>query len=347
MAKAEAVSFSLAEIAARLGGDVLGDGETRIHRVAPLPAAGMGDISFLSNPKFAAALETTAASALILSPAAASGFSGPRIVTANPYAYYARVTTLLNPLDIRFTGVDASAILRSPVPDSCRIGPHVTIGEDVVLGEDVVIHAGCVIGDGVHIGDGTLLYPNVVIYHDCVLGKRAIVHAGTVIGSDGFGFAPDGREWIKIPQIGRVLVGDDVEFGANCAVDRGALEDTVIGDGCKLDNQVHIAHNCKIGPRSVLAGCVGIAGSTTLGEHCIVGGASIISGHLEIVADTMISGGTSVIKSIRKPGVYTSVFPLDEHEDWIRNASHIRRLSKMADKISELEKKLKELEARG
>lgn len=347
MAGAAAVSFSLAEIAARLGGDVLGDGEARIHRVAPLPTAGEGDISFLANPKFAGALATTAASALILTPAAASGFYGPRIITANPYAYYARVTALLNPVHVGFSGIDASAVLRSPVPASCTIGPHVTIGESVIIGENVVLHAGCVIGDGVSVGDDSLLYPNVTIYHDCVVGKRAIIHAGTVIGSDGFGFAPDGKDWIKIPQIGRVIVGDDVEFGANCAVDRGALEDTVIGDGCKLDNQVHIAHNCKIGARTALAGCVGIAGSTTLGEHCIVGGGSLISGHLELAPDTMISGGTTVIKSIRKSGVYTSVFPLDEHEDWIRNASHIRRLSKMADKISELEKKLKEVETRG
>lgn len=347
MPRAAAISLSLAEIAARLGGDVLGDGETRIHRVAPLPTAGAGDISFLSNPKFAGALATTAASALILTPAAADGFSGARIITANPYAYYARVTALLNPVHVGFSGIDASAVLRSPVPASCKIGPHVTIGKSVVIGENVVLHAGCVIGDGASIGDDSLLHPNVTIYHDCRVGKRAIIHAGTVIGSDGFGFAPDGKDWIKIPQIGRVIVGDDVEFGANCAVDRGALEDTVIGDGCKLDNQVHIAHNCKIGARTVLAGCVGIAGSTTLGEHCIVGGGSLISGHIELAPDTMISGGTTVIKSIRKSGVYTSVFPLDEHEDWIRNASHIRRLSKMADKISELEKKLKEIETRG
>ena len=347
MTREATVSFSLAEIAARLGGDVLGDGEIRIHRVAPLTTAGEGEISFLSNPKFAAALATTGASALILAPAAAPGFAGPRIVTANPYAYYARVAALLNPPQLGFSGVDASAVLRSPVPASCSVGPHVTIGKSVVIGENVVLHAGCVIGDGVEIGDGSLLYPNVTVYHDCIIGKRAIIHAGAVIGSDGFGFAPDGKDWVKIPQIGRVLIGDDVELGANSAVDRGALEDTVIGDGCKLDNQVHVAHNCRIGSRSVIAGCAGIAGSTSLGEHCIVGGAAMISGHLSLAPDTVISGGTTVIKSIRKPGVYTSVFPLDDHEAWIHNASHIRRLAKMADKISELEKKLKELEVRG
>lgn len=344
---AAVISYSLAEIAARLGGDVLGDGEIRIERVAPLPTAGAGEISFLSNPKFADSLQTTAAAAVILTPGAAAGFDGPRIVTANPYAYYARVTALLNPLLVSFSGVDPTAVIRSPVPASCRIGPHVSIGESVTIGENVVFHAGCVIGDGAEIGEGALLHPNVTIYHDCVIGQRAIIHSGTVIGSDGFGFAPEGKNWTKIPQIGRVVVGDDVEFGANCAVDRGALEDTVIGDGCKLDNQVHIAHNCRIGANTVLAGCVGIAGSTTLGEHCIVGGGSLISGHLELAPDTVVSGGTTVIKSIRKAGVYTSVFPLEEHEGWIRNASHIRRLSKMADKISELEKKLKEIEARG
>ncbi|UCV17661.1 UDP-3-O-(3-hydroxymyristoyl)glucosamine N-acyltransferase [Ferribacterium limneticum] len=334
-------TYTLADIAAQLGGDVLGDPQTRVSRVAPLVSAAEGEITFLANPKFRSQLATSKASAVILRPDAADEFVGARIVTGNPYAYYARVTALLNPQSVGFIGIHASAVLESAVPASVVIGPNVVIGRGVTLGENVAIHAGCVIGDGVSIGDGSVLYPNVVVYYGCRIGYGCILHSGAVIGADGFGFAPDGQSWVKIPQIGGVVVGNDVEIGANTTVDRGALEDTVVGDGCKIDNLVHVGHNCRIGANSVLAGCTGVAGSTVFGEHCIVGGAGMISGHLNIVGDTTISGGSTVMKSIMKPGVYTSVQPLDTHEDWLRNASHIRRLAKLADRVAELEKKLK------
>lgn len=335
-------SLTLAEIAAQLGGDLLGDGDIRIHRVATLAGASEGEIAFLANPKYRAQLQATRAAAVILGADAAAGFDGPRIVAANPYAYYARVAALLNPVAVSFSGVHPSAVLESEVPASAAIGALVSIGRNVCLGENVVIHPGCVIGDGVSVGSGSVLYPNVTVYHGCVLGQRVIVHSGTVIGADGFGFAPEGRLWIKIPQIGVVRIGDDVEIGANTTIDRGALEDTVIGDGCKIDNLVQIAHNCRIGANSVLAGCVGIAGSTTLGEHCVVGGAGMIAGHLDLAAGTTVSAGTLVMKSIKETGRYTGVFPLDTHDDWVRNAAHIRRLSKLAERVSELERLLKE-----
>lgn len=335
--------FTLADIAAQLGGDVLGDAQTRVSRIAPLDAAGPGDISFLSSRKYRNLLQTTSAAAVILAPDAAEAFAGPRIVTGNPYAYYARLAGLMNPPMHGFDGVHVSASLASQVPLSAAIGAGVSIGRDVVIGERVVLYPGCVVQDGAAIGDDSVLYPNVSVYHGCQIGQRAIIHSGAVIGSDGFGFAPDGMDWVKIPQLGIVRIGDDVEIGANSAVDRGTLSDTVIGDGCKIDNLVHIAHNCQIGARTVLAGCTGIAGSTTLGEHCIVGGAGMISGHLNIAGGTTVSGGSLVMKNILKPGVYTSVFPLDTHDEWLRNASHIRRLSKLADRISELEKKLEKI----
>ena len=341
------VSFTLAEIAARLGGDVLGDSQTRIAQVASVGKAEEGDITFLSNPKFRSQLASCKASAVILRAEAAEDFGGARIVTANPYAYYARVATLLNPYCAGFSGVHPTAVTESTVPESAAVGPHVVIGKGVVLGENVVLNAGCVIGDGVCIGDGTVLHPRVTVYYDCQIGARCIIHSGTVIGSDGFGFAPDGQDWVKIPQIGRVLIGNDVEIGANTAIDRGALDDTIIGDGCKFDNLVHLAHNCVVGKNSVLAGCVGVAGSTEFGEHCVVGGAAMISGHLNLAAGTTISGGSTLMKSIAKPGVYTSVFPIDSHDEWLRNASHIRRLSKLADRISELEKILKQKDIEG
>ena len=343
MAGHEGFALKLSEIAAQLGGDVLGDRQTLVRRVATLASAGAGDIAFLANRKYRGQLQSTQATAVILAPAVADEFSGPRIVTANPYAYYARVATLLNPMRQGFSGIHPSAVVASALPASAAVGSHVSIGKGVVLGEGVVVHPGCVIGDDVVIGDGSVLYPNVTVYHGCRIGKRAIIHSGAVIGADGFGFAPDGKDWIKIPQIGAVLVGDDVEIGANTTVDRGALDDTVIGDGCKIDNLVQIAHNCNIGANSVLAGCTGIAGSVTLGEHCIVGGAGMISGHVTLAPGTTISGGSLVMKSIKQPGLYTSVFPLDNHEDWVRNAAHIRRLSHLAERVSELEKKLKEM----
>jgi UDP-3-O-[3-hydroxymyristoyl] glucosamine N-acyltransferase len=273
----------------------------------------------------------------------ADEFSGPRIVAANPYAYYARVASLLNPVTQGFSGIHPSAVVSSALSASVAVGSYVSIGRGVTLGERVVIHPGCVIGDEVVIGDDSVLYPNVTIYNGCHIGKRAIIHSGAVIGADGFGFAPDGRDWIKIPQIGAVVIGDDVEIGANTTVDRGALDDTVIGDGCKIDNLVQVAHNCNIGAYSVLAGCTGIAGSVTLGEHCIVGGAGMISGHVTLAPGTTISGGSLVMKNITQPGLYTSVFPIDSHDEWVRNAAHIRRLSHLAERVSELEKKLKEI----
>ena len=334
------MTLTLAEIAAQLGGDVLGDAQTRISRVAPIGTAGEGDIAFLANPKFRKELQTCKASAMILRPDVADEFAGASILTANPYAYYARVVRLLNPVAAGSGSVHPSAVLESVVPAGVSVGPNAHVGKDVVIGDRVVIHAGCVIGDGAEIGAGTLLYPNVMVYHGCQVGERCIVHAGAVVGADGFGFAPDGQSWVKIPQVGRVVIGDDVEIGANTTIDRGALDDTVVEDGCKIDNLVHIGHNCRIGRNSVIAGCAGIAGSTVFGEHCIVGGAAMISGHLNIVGGTIISGGTTVMKSILKPGVYTSNFPLDTHEEWLRNASHIRRLAKLAERVQELEKKL-------
>ena len=233
------------------------------------------------------------------------------------------------------------------MPASVSIGAQVSVGQGVSIGENVVIHPGCVIGDGVTLGADTVLYPNVTVYAGCQLGQRVIVHSGTVIGADGFGFAPDGGRWLKIPQIGRVIIGDDVEIGANTSIDRGALDDTIIGNGCKLDNQIQIGHNCVIGEHSVIAGCVGIAGSTRLGKGCMLGGAAMILGHLEIADGTIISPGSMVMKSITKAGKYTALFPLEEHGNWLRNAAHVRQLASLAERVRELEKKLEQNKTEG
>lgn len=337
--------LQLTEIVARLGGSLEGDGSVVVTQVGTLASAGAGQIAFLTNPKYRQQLQSTRAAAVIVPPQFASDTSLPRIVHQNAYAYYARVVALLNPQGSRIAGVHPSAVVDSKVPSSASIGANVVIGADVVIGENVTVSPGCVIGDGVSIGDDSLLYPNSVIYHHCVIGRRAVIQAGAVIGSDGFGFAKEGECWIKIPQIGRVIIGDDVEVGANTSIDRGALDDTVIGNGVKLDNQIQIAHNVVIGDHSALAGCVGVAGSTKIGRRCTVGGAGMIIGHLDIADDVHISAGTMVTKSLHKPGQYTSIFPLEAHEDWLHNAAQIKRLAKLAERVSELEKKLEQMEA--
>ena len=335
------VSLSLADIAARLGGDVLGDRQTLIYQVGTLLSAGAGEIGFLANLKYKSQLQTTKASAVIVSPDFADAIDLPRIVTRNPYAYYARLATLLNPCRQRAFGIHSTAHSASVLPPSASIGPNASIGFDVILGENVVIHAGCVIADKVKIGDGSVLFPNVSVYAGCEIGARAIIDSGAVIGADGFGFAPDAGQWVKIPQIGRVVIGDDVEIGASTTVDRGSLDDTLIGDGCKLDNQIQIGHNCVIGKHCVIAACAAVAGSVTLEDNVIVGGAAMIAGHVRIASGVVISGGSLVMKNITRPGQYTSVFPLEEHSHWLHNAAQIRHLAKLAERVSDLEKILK------
>lgn len=335
--------LSLNEIAARLGGDVLGNGEIRVFQVASLSSAGPGQISFLAQSKYRAQLQETGASAVILPSGFAQATELPRIVAGNPYAYYARVVALLNPGASPEAGVHPTAHCASGVPASATVGAGVSIGHGVELGERVVIHPGCVLGDGVRIGEGSVLYPRVVVYEGCVIGRNAVIHSGAVIGADGFGFAPDEGRWVKIPQIGIVRIGDDVEIGANTSVDRGALDDTVIGDGCKLDNQIQIGHNCIIGDHTAIAGCVGIAGSTKIGRGCMLGGAAMILGHLEIADGTTISPGSMVMKSITKAGKYTALFPLEEHDRWLHNAAQVRHLARMAERLSCVEERLDKL----
>jgi len=338
-------AYSLREIAARFGGELLGDGDVRISRISSLASAQRGDLSFLADSKYRSLLDKTDASALLLSPQERDLTSLPRIVTDNPYAYFARVSALLNPPATTQVGVDASAVVdaSSTLPASVSIGANAVIGRDVKLGENVVIGPGCIIGDGVAIGAGSWLYANVTIYHGCVMGKNCLLHAGTVIGADGFGYAEDNGTWVKIPQIGRVIIGDDVEIGANTTVDRGALDDTVIEDGVKLDNLIMVAHNCHIGAHTVIAGCTGIAGSAKIGRHCKIGGAAMIHGHLEIADGVTVSGGTFISRSVHAKDVYTSVMPFMPHHNWLKNASQLRHLDKLSERIKQLETELAKL----
>lgn len=341
--KFPAVTLRLDQIVARLGGELVGAGDTVISRIAPLESAGPGELAFLANPKYRHHLATTRA-VVIMAPPAADGLTAA-ILTAQPYLYYARVAQLLNPPPAPEPGIHSSAVVEGEVAASASIGPNVWIGAAAAIGEGVVIAANCSIGAGVRIGDDSRLAANVAIYPGSRLGARCLVHSGAVIGADGFGFAreADGA-WVKIPQVGRVLIGDDVEIGAGTTIDRGALGDTVIADGVKLDNQIQIAHNVQIGAHTAIAGCVGIAGSTVIGARCTLGGAAMIIGHLRIADDVSVTAGTLVAKSILKAGTYCGGVPFLEHGDWLRNFSRLRHLDAMADKIRALEQRLAALE---
>jgi len=304
--------FTLAQIASRLGGRVAGDPQTLIRQVGSLDGAAAGEITFFNSGKLRSRLSQTRASAVILAPDSEKLTQLPRILAENPYAYFARVSQLFNPVVLQPPGVHASAV----VAPSAKLGKGVSIGPGCVVGEEVVI------------GDGSCLYPRVVIYPKCMIGKRVVVHAGVVIGADGFGIARDEDRWVKIPQIGGVRIGDDVEIGANTTIDRGALDDTLIEEGVKIDNQVQIGHNVRIGAHSAIAGCVGIAGSALIGRHCTIGGAAMIHGHITIADRVHVSAGTLISRSLAKAGTYTGIYPFDEHDAWKRSAARLRRLAK-------------------
>ena len=350
ISRAERHGITLGDLAARLGGELIGDPAIVVRRVATLESAGEGDLAFLSNPRYAAQLANCQAAAVILKPAQREASDRPRILTADPYLYFARAAQLLNPPAVATPGIHPRATVMSELPASVSVAAGAVIEEEVELGEGVIVGANCFIGRGSRIGAHSRLYPNVTIYADCVVGRNAILHAGVVIGADGFGFAREADgSWVKIPQTGRVVIGDDVEIGANTTIDRGALDDTVIESGVKLDNLIQIAHNVRIGEKTIMAGCAGVAGSAQIGKRCMIGGQAGISGHLKIADDVVVSAWTLVAKSINKPGVYTSNLPLQSHADWVRNFSHLRHLdthfSTFADRIRALEQRLDDPES--
>jgi len=316
--------LTLAQIATQLGGRVAGDPGVLIRQVGSLERAGSGQIAFLANPKYRSRLGATGASAVILGAEAEDYTALPRIVCDQPYLYFARVSQLFNPRTTQAAGVHATA----SVAPGAKLGARVSIGP------------GCAVGEGAEIGDDSCLYPGVVVYPGCRIGPRAIIHSGAVIGADGFGIASDAGRWVKIPQIGGVLIGADVEIGANTTIDRGALDDTVIGDGVKLDNQIQIGHNCRIGAHTAMAGCAGIAGSTEIGEHCSIGGGAIVLGHLTICDHVTVSAATVISRSIRKPGTYTGMYPADDHESWARNTAIVRHLAELMERVRVLEKRI-------
>lgn len=341
----------LGDLVESLGGELIGDPGIAITGIAPLDAASASHITFLSNPRLRSGAAQTRASALILSAKDHSeiggAYTGAVVLTDNPYAYYARAAQFFAarsapPLE---PGIHPSAVIdaSAKIAATAVIGPNVTIDAGAVVGEHCVIGAGCVIGKAASVGEGTVLHPNVSFLADCHIGARGVIQSGAVIGGDGFGFANDMGRWIKIPQTGGVRMGDDVEIGANTTIDRGALDDTVIGHGVKLDNQIQIAHNCVIGENTAMAGCVGVAGSAKIGRNCTFGGAAMVLGHLSIADNVHISSGSLVSRSIAEPGQYTGFYPLAKNADWEKTAAVVRQLDTMRDRIRELEKIVRQL----
>jgi UDP-3-O-[3-hydroxymyristoyl] glucosamine N-acyltransferase len=322
------VALQLGEIVAALGGTLHGDPALRVEGLAPLESAQPADLSFLSNPKYRAQLGASRAGCVIVAPALreAALARGACIVADDPYVYFARVTQLWKRAHAR--------------PAGPAIHPSAVIAPEAVVAPDVRIGAHCVVERGARIGAGTVLKARVHVAEDCVIGARCVLHPGVVIGADGFGFAPGPDGFVKIEQLGAVRIGDDVEIGANTCIDRGALADTVIEDGVKLDNLIQIGHNCRIGRHTVVSGCTGIAGSATIGAHCMIGGAAMILGHLTIADRVHISAGTFVARSIRKPGLYTGIFPIDDNATWEKNAATLKQLHTLRERIKALEKKL-------
>jgi UDP-3-O-[3-hydroxymyristoyl] glucosamine N-acyltransferase len=345
------MSIRLGELIDRLGGRLVGVVDVDIHGIAPLDSADASHITFLSNPRLRAQAAATKAAAVILTEAddaVVSGhYKGARIIVSNPYVYFAKAAQLFaerSAIPVQ-PGIHPTAVVApsAKIADSAYIGPHVTVEADAMIGEQCIIDSGSFVGRGARIGAHTRFFAHVSFHAGCEIGRAGIVHSGAVVGADGFGFANEAGTWIKIPQIGRVVIGNDVEIGANTTIDRGALADTVIEDGVKLDNQIQIGHNCHIGAHTAMAGCVGVAGSAKIGKYCTFGGAAMVLGHLTIVDHVHVSSGSMVSRSILESGKYTGFYPLAKNADWEKSAAIVRNLAAMREKIRELEKTVKSL----
>jgi UDP-3-O-[3-hydroxymyristoyl] glucosamine N-acyltransferase len=342
------MSATLSELASRFGCRVSGDGATRVHRVATLSSASVDAISFLANPLYRAELASTRAGAVILDATASKDSPVPCLVCDNPYARYAEIAAYLHPAPAPQAGVHAEACVAADavVAASAEIGPRAVIGSGARIGERAVIGAGAVVGRHVVVGADTRIAPLVSLLDRVAVGQRCIIHSGAVIGADGFGFAQDHGRWIKVPQLGSVVIGDDVEIGANTTIDRGTIENTVIEDGVKLDNLVQIAHNVRIGAHTVMAAMSGAAGSAKIGQRCMVGGGVVMVGHITICDDVMFTFRSVVTQSVSLPGVYGGSLPAEEASKWRRSAARFRQLDDMHRRLRALEDRLQQMEGK-
>ncbi|MCC7414150.1 MAG: UDP-3-O-(3-hydroxymyristoyl)glucosamine N-acyltransferase [Gammaproteobacteria bacterium] len=333
------MAVRLGELAVRFGLELNGDPDTTVDRVGSLVGAGPGCLSFLANPKYRRQLEATAASAVVLDAGSAADCRVACLVSRNPYADYARIATVLHPAPAAAPGVHASAVVDpgARVAASAGIAATAVIAAGASIGERAFIGPGCVVGSGAVVGDDSRLVARVTVYPKVRIGRRCIVHAGAVLGADGFGFAPDGGEWVRVPQVGSVIIGDDVDIGANATIDRGAIDDTVIEDGVRIDNLVMIAHNVRVGAHTVIAALSGVSGSTRIGHHCMIAGNVGFAGHIEVGDRIVITGQTSVTRSLQGPGMYSSTMPAMDAPRWRRLVARLRHLDALFDRVGRLE----------
>lgn len=331
------MAISLGELAARIGAELDGDPAARVERVATLDRAGAGELSFLYDRRYRRFLAVTGATAVILAPQDRGDCPVAALVTDDPYLGYARAAALLHPPPAARPGLHPAAVVspRARVAPSAHVGARAVVEDGAEIGERVELGAGAFVGADAVIGEDTRLGAAVVICRGVRIGRRCLLHPGAVIGADGFGFARDGGRWVKIPQLGSVHVGDDVEIGANTTIDRGTLRDTVIEDGVKIDNLVQIGHNCRIGAHTAIAGCAGISGSVDIGRRCMIGGGVGIAGHLHIADDVVITGMSMVTKSIREAGVISSGWPARSSREWRREVAALRALARGGGRSSE------------
>ncbi|MCE1009474.1 UDP-3-O-(3-hydroxymyristoyl)glucosamine N-acyltransferase [Pseudomonas monteilii] len=336
------VTMTLGQLAEALGATLKGPEALQITGLATLQEAGPGQLSFLANPQYRKYLDNCQAGAVLLKAADAENFAGNALIVADPYQAYARISHLFDPKPKAVAGIHPSAVVAedAQVDASASIGAFAVIESGARIGADVSIGAHCFIGARCVVGEGGWLAPRVTLYHDVTIGKRVVIQSGAVIGGEGFGFANEKGIWRKIAQIGGVTIGDDVEIGVNTAVDRGALSDTRIGDGVKLDNQIQIAHNVQIGDHTAMAACVGISGSTRIGKHCMLAGGVGLVGHIDICDNVFVSGMTMVTRSITEPGSYSSGTAMQPLADWRKSAARIRQLDDMAKRLQQLEKRV-------
>ena len=335
--------ISLGELAVLFGCALKGDPALTVCRVASLETATSDAVSFLANAKYKSYLKQTRAGVVVIDADSVVDCEVPALIAKNPYLTYARIASMLHPWPELQAGIHASAVIdpSARVDASAHIGAHVVVGAGTVIGARVVIDPGCVLGGRVSIGADTRLMANVTVCDGSLIGERCIINPNVVIGSEGFGYAPDsGQGWVKVPQVGRVRIGNDVEIGASTTIDRGAIEDTIIEDGVKLDNQIQIAHNVRIGAHTAIAACVGISGSTTIGRHCMIAGQVGIAGHLTICDHVVITGKSLVSASIRKPGVYSGSLHVEDANKFRRNAARFAKLDDLVKTVRRLSARL-------
>jgi UDP-3-O-[3-hydroxymyristoyl] glucosamine N-acyltransferase len=331
---------SLGELAVRFGCELRGDPDVRVDSIASLSSAHAGSVTFLANPKLRPQLAETKATAVVLDAKSADACPVATLVAANPHATFARIATVLYPRPVAPAGVHATAVIADDarIDPTAHIGPFVVIGPKAVIGARAIIGPHSLIEEGVVVGEDARLVARVTLCHHVQIGARAVLQPGAVVGADGFGFANDAGRWLAVPQVGTVILGPDVEVGCNTTIDRGAIGDTVLEEGVKLDNQIQIGHNCHIGAHTAMAACVGLSGSVTVGKRCMIGGMAGIVGHLSICDDVAVTGLTMVSHSITRPGVYSGGIPAEEQRTWQRIVGRLKRIDSMAKRLAALER---------